>query len=369
MYPFACKVMQRAFLDMRGIGAQIAFEINAMQTATAQRIENVVHMIDTAEEAGCVFMLLELCPCGNLQQTIFPLEVQGQRLVEEQIATWARHLLQGLRDLHALNIMHRDIKTENLLITQKGTLKITDFGWCADTSSAPTALAGTFSTMAPEVLRNEPQTKAVDVWAAGAVIMNLVLGRALLKTDINPGATQLTHSDLQAATQMRQERLLEEIGQCCPPPLHSRPEGVSNACWDFLRCLLVPDVIQRMTAAEALEHEWLRTPAPCEGSEAPPCRSLKDLVNECRKAAMETQELAKRFAAEYRTAPALEACNFSPQLDAEYLFGQRDSVESRSTSSPSKAPKVLAETPSTLTPQSVCRSTPTSSMPSSPRGQ
>lgn len=376
MAPFACKVMQRGFLDMRGMTSQIFSEINAMQAATAQRIEHVVHLIDMIEEAGCVFMLLELCSSGNLQQVLAPMEIQGHRLVEQQIAVWARHLLLGLRDLHSLNIMHRDIKTDNLLITHQGILKITDFGWCADKNSAPKALAGTFSTMAPEVLRNESQTEAVDIWAAGAVIMQMVIGRPMLLTDITAGATQLTHSDPHAATQMRQQRLLDEIAQCCPPPSSARPEGVSKQCWEFLQGLLVPDATQRMTAAEALQHDWLRPCAPCQAplQNEEPCRSLsasgslRDLVDECRKAALETQALAKQFAAEYRNTPAAEACNLSPQLDAAYLFGRHDGAESRSAA-PKQAEdqKLPAETPSTLTPQSVCRSTPTSSNTPSPR--
>merc|ERR1719387_1299347 len=112
---------------------------------------HVVRLCDVGEERGCVFLLLEYCSVGNMQQIL--MAQAGFKLSERRAARWARHLLTGLRDLHALDIIHRDIKFDNLLITAAGALKITDFGWCSTKADAPTTLAGTFTFMAPEVLR------------------------------------------------------------------------------------------------------------------------------------------------------------------------------------------------------------------------
>lgn len=215
----------------------------------------VVQLHGAKEENGCIFLLLELCMYGNLTQQ---LASTPHGIPEATAMRNARHLFQGLRDIHMAGILHRDIKLENLLITTNGVLKITDFGWAVESRDSPRGLAGTFDTMAPEVLQNQVQTTAVDMWSAGAVLFNLVCGRKLIQANVGPGATQLTLKDQRSADQVRKERLLADIKKSCPPPFSARPVGVSEACWDLIRKLLDPDVERRYTAIEALDHPWLR---------------------------------------------------------------------------------------------------------------
>jgi len=118
-------------------------------------------------------------------------------------------------------------------------------------------LAGTFQYMAPEVLRNNPQTKAVDVWSAGVALHQILVGQPLLTTYLGPGATRLTECDPHRATAVKQRRLLEEIAATCPPSYDRRPPDLSSICWDFIRQLLIPDAKQRMTIESALRHPWL----------------------------------------------------------------------------------------------------------------
>jgi len=169
---------------------------------------------------------------------------------------WAKQLLTGLRTLHSLGVIHRDIKPDNLLCTEDGVLKIADFGWCADATSAPTTLAGTFQYMAPEVLKNHPQTEKADVWSSGVVLFELLTGRQMLTTYLGPGATGLTNQDPHEATAVKQDKLIEEISATCPPAYDARPGDLSLLCWDFLRGLLIPDPKRRITVAAALLHPW-----------------------------------------------------------------------------------------------------------------
>lgn len=255
---FAVKVMQRQHYEQRGMGKQLSTEVQAMQRASAvgdPGWSRVVQLHGAQEENGCIFLLLELCMYGNLTQQ---LATAPQGISEATAIRCARHLFQGLRDVHAAGVIHRDIKLENLLITTNGVLKITDFGWAADARDCPRGLAGTFDTMAPEVLQNLPQTAAVDMWSAGAVIFHMVCGGKLLNARTDAGATQLSNFDPHAAESVRRDRLLSEIRLCCPPAIHMRPPHVSEACWDLIRRLLDPVVDRRPTAAEALEHQWLR---------------------------------------------------------------------------------------------------------------
>jgi len=263
--PFACKVMKRSYFEVRGIGAQLTFEVQAMQRVASVTNDpgwsKVVRLYGATEEAGCVFLLLELCIDGTLAHK---LAAHPGGLPEALAARGCRHLFQGLREIHSVGIIHRDIKLENLLMTTNGVLKITDFGWAADSANTPQDLAGTFETMAPEVLREAAQTQAADMWSAGAVLFHAVVGRPPFQADIGAGATQLSHSDPHAAVRIRKNRLLERIEACCPPSSEARPSHVSEMCWDLLRRLLEPDVEQRISLEEALQHEWLNTSVPTQ---------------------------------------------------------------------------------------------------------
>eukprot|EP00931_Biecheleriopsis_adriatica_P091248 TRINITY_DN65146_c0_g1_i1.p1 TRINITY_DN65146_c0_g1~~TRINITY_DN65146_c0_g1_i1.p1 ORF type:complete len:368 (+),score=61.85 TRINITY_DN65146_c0_g1_i1:66-1169(+) len=246
LQPFACKVMQRHFLESRGMGAQILAEIQAMQKAAGSC--RVVRLHGVAEENGCIFLLLELCLFGNLQHALSA-QPKGY-LPEDHARRYVRHLLQGLMDLHSFGILHRDIKIDNLLVTTGAAVKITDFGWATTSRQLPKDLAGSFQTMAPEVLRGEPQTAAIDVWSAGAVMFHLVVGCPLIH-DPNTGAAQLG---------AHRQRLLLQIQRLCPLRPAARPEHVSEPCWDLLTRLLAPAAAQRPSAQEALQHRWLLAP-------------------------------------------------------------------------------------------------------------
>eukprot|EP00425_Heterocapsa_triquetra_P027988 CAMPEP_0195109830 /NCGR_PEP_ID=MMETSP0448-20130528/90651_1 /TAXON_ID=66468 /ORGANISM="Heterocapsa triquestra, Strain CCMP 448" /LENGTH=390 /DNA_ID=CAMNT_0040146485 /DNA_START=60 /DNA_END=1229 /DNA_ORIENTATION=- len=255
---FAVKVMHRPNFVLRGIERQIEAEVEAMRAAArrgGQEAENILRLLDVAEDGDYVFLLLELCGGGDLLRRL--IAAPTQRFTEEKAAMWARQLLLGLRTVHSLGYIHRDIKPDNLLLTDQSVLKIADFGWCCLVEEMPSCLAGTFQYMAPEVLRNVPQTPQADVWSAGVTLYQMLLGRALLTTYLGPGATQLTERDPHKSTAIKQKWLLEEIEAICPPAFDRRPADLSLACWDFLRQLLMPEPEQRATVDRLLEHPWL----------------------------------------------------------------------------------------------------------------
>eukprot|EP00747_Dinoflagellata_sp_TGD_P212053 gnl/TRDRNA2_/TRDRNA2_85190_c0_seq1.p1 gnl/TRDRNA2_/TRDRNA2_85190_c0~~gnl/TRDRNA2_/TRDRNA2_85190_c0_seq1.p1 ORF type:complete len:1077 (+),score=171.38 gnl/TRDRNA2_/TRDRNA2_85190_c0_seq1:124-3231(+) len=260
---FALKIMHRPNFALRGIERQIEAEVHAMRLA-ADDVEpgvedHIVSLVDVVEENEYIFLLLGCCERGDLLQL---LSRQPCGHIDEEIgAKWARELFLGLQKMHRLGVIHRDIKPDNLLCTEKDALKIADFGWCAEIREAPTSLAGTFMYMAPEVLRNMPQTQAVDIWSAGVTLYQLLTGQQLLCTYLGPGATNLSARDPHEATAVKQRWLLEEIASVCPLTQDLCPPFVSPQCWDFLKQLLVPEVSQRATVEEALGHPWVQNHA------------------------------------------------------------------------------------------------------------
>jgi len=257
--------MHKPNFTLRGIERQIDAEIQAMRAAasledspTAPEIaegHHVVRLLECAEENDYVYLLLELCEEGDLLRR---LHVEPkQRFSEASGAIWARQLFLGLRTVHSLGFLHRDIKPDNLLCTDGGVLKIADFGWCCLRSEAPTCLAGTFQYMAPEVLRNAPQTEQVDVWSAGVTLYQILVGKPLLNTYLGAGATHLSECDPHRSTAIKQRWLVDEILTTCPPAHELRPEDISPLCWDFIRRTLTPEPTQRISVDAALEHPWL----------------------------------------------------------------------------------------------------------------
>ena len=88
-----------------------------------------------------------------------------------------KQMLEGLAYLHHMGILHRDIKGSNLLINNKGELKIADFGlskivWDKQTMTP----CGTVGYTAPEIVRDERYSKSVDMWALGCVLYTMLCG-------------------------------------------------------------------------------------------------------------------------------------------------------------------------------------------------
>jgi len=248
---WAIKVLSRPAFACRGIEGQIWNELSALRRCAEEpqgRGRRVVQLLDAVEESGMVYLRLALCSC-DIQQV---LDARG-RIEEVETCYYAAQLMAGIQDLHSLNILHRDIKPSNLLL-DAGDLRITDFGWCCTLSENPRSLAGTFQYMAPEVLKQELQTTAVDLWSAGVTLLQILTGRHLVSS---PGSSGLSHVDPQKGTALKVAALLAEIERYCPFGDESRPSYLSQVCWGFLRQLVEPSA-QRATAATALAHAWLR---------------------------------------------------------------------------------------------------------------
>ncbi|GAB6030276.1 p21 protein (Cdc42 Rac)-activated kinase [Chamberlinius hualienensis] len=158
-------------------------------------------------------------------------------LSELQIAAICKEILQGLKFLHSVGIIHRDIKSCNILLGMNGQIKIADFGLCAQI--APEILrittVGTLYWTAPEILRNEQYGDKVDIWSFGIVIIEMIDGKP---------------PDDVVAKIMLDDKVTADKGYT-----------VSVNCHDFLDKCLQMDSNERASAVQLLEHQFLNNVA------------------------------------------------------------------------------------------------------------
>jgi len=220
-----------------------------------------------------------------------------------EIKCLMKQLLQGIEYLHNHNIMHRDLKTSNLLYSNSGILKVCDLGLARKflgSKRSYTPVVVTLWYRAPEVLLgNDQYTPALDMWSVGCIFAELILKEPLLKaqTEIEmidvifrtlgnptsttwPGWKELKHAKhLQLknypGSKLREIFLRNSfIGEAC----------LSENGLDLLSKMLYYDPAKRITASEALKHPWFKEgPPPQDVDLMPTFPAMNDTSRELRK--------------------------------------------------------------------------------------
>lgn len=204
-----------------------------MQIASAH--PNVVQYTGHWVYGSEFWVALELMDGGSLTDLL-----AFQELEEPQIALICREIVTALASLHEANRMHRDIKSDNIMFTRKGDVKLGDFGYSIElTPAAATrkSVVGTPYWMAPELIRGQPYDCLVDVWSLGIAALECAEGEP----------PYIEYPPLRA---------LFLIATHGSPSLRD-PDRYSKDFQSFLaRCLEV-DVTKRATAKELLSHPFL----------------------------------------------------------------------------------------------------------------
>lgn len=225
--------------------------VNA-EIAALERVEhpNVVRCIGHDVDAGGakVRIFMEWVPGGDVKSVLAEMGALPEHITHR----YMRQLLDGLAAVHGADLVHRDIKCANVMLTAEGVVKLADFGLVLNLRDAEAATAmGSPHWMAPEVIRGSAPSAASDMWSVGVTAIEMATGQVPHSDKTNVIAVQYA---VATATEA--------------PPAPGRDEGYSAAFAEWVHRCTARDPAARPSAVDARRVGWTAGDAPAPDNAA-----------------------------------------------------------------------------------------------------
>uniref|UniRef100_A0A3B3C583 non-specific serine/threonine protein kinase n=1 Tax=Oryzias melastigma TaxID=30732 RepID=A0A3B3C583_ORYME len=203
------------------------------------RHPNIAQLLDILETENSYYLVMELCPGGNLMNRIY----DKKHLDERETQKYIRQLVLAVEHLHRAGVVHRDLKIENLLLDEQNNIKLIDFGLsnCAGIlgySDPFSTQCGSPAYAAPELLSRKKYGPKVDVWSIGVNMYAMLTGS--LPFTVDPFSLRGLH-----------QKMVDKEMNPLPPWL-------STGALCLLKKLLEPDPNKRPNIHQVMADSWLQ---------------------------------------------------------------------------------------------------------------
>ena len=200
---------------------------------------NIVKMFEEYEDGKFLYIVTECIDGGELFDEL----LRRKKFTEKDCATIIKQLLEALSHIHANDIAHKDLKPENILLKKKKdikSVKLIDFGTAQkfEKNKKMTSVIGTPYYVAPEVLRGSYDEKC-DIWGLGVIMFILLSG--------TPPFNGADDGEIMDAVVKGKYQFKD-----------SKWKNISDEAKDLIDQMLKKRPSDRITAQEALEHEWFK---------------------------------------------------------------------------------------------------------------
>mmetsp|Transcript_30218 Transcript_30218/g.74285 ORF Transcript_30218/g.74285 Transcript_30218/m.74285 type:complete len:493 (-) Transcript_30218:147-1625(-) len=217
-------------------------EIAMMRTSAHP---NVVEYLESFMFDRCLWVVMEYMDGGSLTNILQMLQRKSIDMSEGEMGAFSKATLEAMAFLHGLGRIHRDIKSDNILINSRGEVKIADFGFCVQLTQERDmrhSMVGTPYWMAPELVRGHKYDQKVDVWSLGIMLIEMA--------EFEP--PYLKEQPLRALY------LIATKGM----PKLKQQSKYSNTFLDFFGRCLANDPKNRSSAQDLLQHQFIGRCAP-----------------------------------------------------------------------------------------------------------
>ena len=228
---------------------KIIYETNLMKKLNHKNVTKILEMF---EDDKYILIIMEYINGGNLFSF-----VKKRRKLSEKISKFLfKQIISGLQHIHSHNIVHRDVKLENILIDLNNTIKICDFG-IGRVLSNPNELlydqCGTPMYMAPEILFSSKEKGykgfPIDIWSAGIALYIMLSGTLPFSVKKEDSLLDIDNKNKIKNMALKQSIMFSEP---------KKIEKISPKAKDLLHGLLNKDPNKRLTIEQILNHPWLK---------------------------------------------------------------------------------------------------------------
>ncbi|EAY05744.1 CAMK family protein kinase [Trichomonas vaginalis G3] len=227
---YACKIVSRQTLRENETIQHFEQEIRFHQSL---KHKNICQLYEIVYEQDFIFLIMEYCANGEL----FELITKRARLPQYQIRKYFSQLVAAVNYIHSKNIAHRDLKLENIYLTEDMDIRLGDFGFSHSTEKQAllSTSCGSIYYVAPEVIRGEQYDgQKSDIWSLGVILY-------IMSTSALPW------------TEQNQSRLFQQIVSAS----YKIPQFVSPEAGNIIQSCLNPIPSKRPSAADLMSSSYV----------------------------------------------------------------------------------------------------------------